>query len=135
MKTLMALVLSLGMVLLGTAPVMAAGQLMAPKAPVNFSAPVKILKPDPSLTQPAIPEPPGFRTMSDEELEQIEGEFGPLAYIAARGLIGAVVGAVAGAVKSYVDTGHVNAKTVAAGAALGMLSGLAGGASALIPKP
>jgi len=74
MKTLMALVLSFGMVLLGTAPVMAAGQPMAPKAAVNLNAPIKTPKPDPSLTQPAIPEPPGFRTMSDEELEGVDGE-------------------------------------------------------------
>ena len=74
MKTLMALVLSFGMVPLGTAPVMAAGQLMTPKAPANLNAPVKTLKPDPALTQPAIPEPPGLRTMSDEELEGVEGE-------------------------------------------------------------
>ena len=74
MKTLMALVLSFGMVLLGTAPVMAAGQLMAPKAPVNLNAPVKTQKPDPALTQPAIPEPPGFRTMSDDELSDISGD-------------------------------------------------------------
>ena len=73
MKTLMALVLSLGMVLLGTAPVMAAGQLMAPKAAANLSAPVKALKPDPSLTQPAIPEPLGFRTMSDTTLNRVVG--------------------------------------------------------------
>ena len=73
MKTLMALVLSFGMVLLGTAPVMAAGQLMAPKAAANLNAPVKTLKPDPSLTQPAIPEPLGFRTMSDTTLNRVVG--------------------------------------------------------------
>ena len=74
MKTLMALVLSLGMVLLGTAPVMAAGQLMAPKAPANLSAPVKALKPDPSLTQPAIPEPLGFSEVSDVTLGSVAGD-------------------------------------------------------------
>jgi len=135
MKTLMALVLSFGMVLLGTAPVMAAGQLMAPKAAANLNAPVKTLKPDPSLTQPAIPEPPGFRTMSDEELEGVDGE----------GLIGAILGGLAGMVTGALQygidaavgsmTGHSTAnahdfvatvaKSAAAGAAVG----------AILPEP
>jgi len=113
MKTLMALVLSLGMVLLGTAPVMAAGQLMAPKAAANLSAPVKALKPDPSLTQPAIPEPPVFRTMSDEDLISVQGEDGLSA------VVGALSGAAAGAAESWLDTGKISGKEVLKGAAEG----------------
>jgi len=46
MKTLMALVLSLGMVLLGTAPVMAAGQVMQATAPLQQSEIVQVVVPE-----------------------------------------------------------------------------------------
>ena len=52
-----------------------------------------------------------------------------------RGLIGAVGGAAAGALKSYVETGRVNVRDVAAGAGLGFTLGVTVGAGALIPKP
>jgi len=45
MKTLMALVLSLGMALLGTAPVMAAGQAMQAAAPLKQSKVVQVVVP------------------------------------------------------------------------------------------
>jgi len=122
MKRLMALVLSLGLVLLGTAPVMAAGQA-AKAAPPSQQE---------QVVQVAVP---SGTAMEDGELEDVQGEFGPLAYIALRGIIGGVAGAIVGAVKSYADTGRVNAKTVAAYAAAGVITGVASGVGALIPKP
>lgn len=79
MKKPMALVPSLGLVMLGTVPVMAAGQTFAPvtgPAPVagapSISNPSKIDTSDLSTIQ--FPEPPNFGTLSDEELEEVEGE-------------------------------------------------------------
>ena len=79
MKKLMALVLSLGLVLLGTAPVMAAGQTFAlspstkPAAavlPVNDIEKIDTGK----MKGVGIPEPPEFGMLSDDELEEVEGE-------------------------------------------------------------
>ncbi len=122
MKKLMAIVLSFGLVLLGTAPVMAAGQLAKAAPPVQQEQAVQVIV-------------PGGAAMDEGELADVQGELAPLAYVALRGIIGAAAGAIVGAVKSYADTGKVNPKTVAAYAAAGLVTGVAGGAGALIPKP
>ena len=79
MKRLMALVLSLGLVLLGTAPVMAAGQTFAlVPGPGPVAGALLISNPSKidtgGLSTIKIPEPPGFGTLSDQELEEVEGE-------------------------------------------------------------
>ena len=61
MKTLMALVLSFGMVLLGTAPVMAAGQAMQAAAPLQQSKVVQVVVPE-------------TQSLSDSDIELIRGE-------------------------------------------------------------
>ena len=122
MKRLMALVLSIGLVLLGTAPVMAAGQAVKAAPPAQQEQAVQVAVPDGAA-------------MGESELADVQGELAPLTYVALRGIIGAAAGAIVGAVKSYADTGKVNPKTVAAYAAAGLVTGVAGGASALIPKP
>lgn len=89
MKKPMALVPSLGLVMLGAAPVMAAGQTFAPvtgPAPVasapSISNPSKIDTSDLSTIQ--FPEPPNFGTLSDEALQEVNGQ----------GVVCAVAGAV-----------------------------------------
>jgi len=117
MKTLMALVLSLGMVLLGTAPVMAAGQAMQAAAPLQQSEIVQVVVPE-------------GKEVADEDLEKTNGEF----------LVGAVVGglvngigsaiewAAGAAAGSYLAQGKVNWKAVGYAAAAGFAGGFVRGA-------
>jgi len=79
MKKLMAFVLSFGLVLLGTAPVLAAGQTFALSSstkPATAVLPVNnIDKIDTGKVKGVdIPEPPDFGMLSDGELEEVEGE-------------------------------------------------------------
>ena len=135
MKKLMVLVLSFGLVLLGTAPVMAAGQTFAlspstkPAAavlPVNDIEKIDTGK----MKGIEIPEPPGFGVLSDEELEETTGE----------GLVGAVVGGVVSGVSyaisaaagtaaaTYVSSGSVDWHAVGVAAVGGFVGGFVRGA-------
>ncbi|WP_457637652.1 hypothetical protein [Oceanithermus sp.] len=125
MKKLMALVLSVGLVLLGTAPVMAAGQSVS--GPKTLTPPVmtNIAKPLPKnlceitdLCQIKIPEPPGMEALSDGELEEVEGEglIGAVIGAAVGFVSGAIVGGVTAAVASRMTKGHVDWNDVKVGA-------------------
>jgi len=103
MKILMALVLSFGMVLLGTAPVMASGQVLnAPKSAIALSAPMQPLKANPSFSQLVIPTLPELESLGDEELDLITGD--GLGCAVAGAAFGVAVGA---AISFYAwATGH-----------------------------
>jgi len=107
MKTLMALVLSFGMVLLGTAPVMAAGE------GINGAAASQQLKS--KGVQITLPD---TKIISDDELEETSGEVAPE-------VIGGIVGAIVGGVAGYRDAGW---KGAIVGASVGALAGVTGGA-------
>ena len=135
MKKLMVLALSFGLVLLGTAPVMAAGQTFAPvpgASPVagapSISDPSKIDTSD--LSTINILEPPGFVTLGDEALQEVNGQ-GLIGAIAG-GLLGMVGGALVYAVDAAVGaaTGHctANAHDFAATVAKSTATGAAAGA-------
>ena len=142
MKKLMVLVLSFGLVLLGTAPVMAAGQTFAlsPSAkPAAAVLPVNdIEKIDTGKMKGVeIPEPPGFGMLSDQELEEVEGE--GLASAAVGAVVGAVLGAGVAAVHYMLDAAYDNFKhssvyeyvrTVRNGAIDGAIGGAIAGALA-----
>ena len=135
MKKPMALVPSLGLVMLGAAPVMAAGQtfaLVPSPGPVAgaplISNPSKI---DASgLSAIKIPEPPGFGMLGDEELEERTGE----------GLVGAVAGGIVSGVSyavsaasgtaavTYVSSGSVDWHAVGVAAVGGFVGGFVRGA-------
>jgi hypothetical protein len=64
--------------------------------------------------------------LSDDEIDAVNGAFGPLAIYAARIGGGAVVGAVAGGVASAIQ-GDFSWRAVGAGAAAGAIGGAFGG--------
>jgi len=106
MKKLMALVLSLGLVLLGTAPVMAAGQTFAlspstkPAAavlPVNDIEKIDTGK----MKGVEIPEPADVGTLNDDELRNVEGN--QLATEIGGALIGAGVGVATQVAENYIE--------------------------------
>jgi hypothetical protein len=68
--------------------------------------------------------------LSDEELAKVEGElfWKPIvAYYGVRAAIGAVAGGATAGWNSYANTGQVNWKAVAGGAAIGAAAGAAAG--------
>ena len=117
MKKLMALVLSLGLVLLGTAPVMAAGQA-AKMAPTQPEGAVQVVV-------------PGTEELADMDLAKNKGS-GPEALVVV--VRGAVVGALTSAggyiAAQKLKGKKVDAKVVAAkaayGAAIGTINGTLG---------
>lgn len=135
MKKLMTLVLSFGLVLLGMAPVMAAGQAVKVQVPAS----AQITQPGPHGF--AIPEPVNSSTLTDDDLESIQGEWGwavagaivgaykavkscddcSLAGKVAAGVTGAVVGATVG---SIAAAGAMVSEV--AGAIAGTVAGIAG---------
>ena len=141
MKKLMALVLSLGLVLLGTAPVMAAGQAATCPAKAHVAQPVTLKTTQLDLNGFAVPEPPSSSTLTDDDLENTQGEWGwavagaivgaykavkscdncSLVGKVAAGFTGAVVGATVGA---YAAAGALVSETV--GAIAGTVAGIAG---------
>jgi len=109
MKKLMALVLSFGLFLLGMAPVMAAGQAVpAPAAATSLSVP--------ATAEFGIPEPDQARLLSDDELQEVDGEW-----------IWAAAGAIYGAIKGWhqCDTCSLTGKVAASatGAVIGATVG------------
>ena len=131
MKTLMALVLSFGMVLLGTAPVMASGQVLPVDRTANTDGS--------SLSQIAIPEPLVLEELGDTELEEVDGEG---LFAAAAGAVGgfiggAIGGAITAAVYTYAQDGSVNWTAVGAGMLGGAIGTAIEGAivGAIVPGP
>lgn len=113
MKKLMTSLLSLGMVLLGTAPVLAAGQTLnaVPAARDAVSATIEL----------SVPVPDSAAFLGDEALEEVEGEgVAGLVLGAVVGFVsGALVGGVTAAVASYATKGHVDWNDVKVGAVAG----------------
>jgi len=104
MKKLMALVLSVGMVLLGTVPVMAAGQnaLSTPIQTSNSNAPASV--------EFAVPAPIALKSLDDKDLMDTTGKDGWSL------VIGALSGAAAGAANSWLEDGKVDRSDVVKGA-------------------
>ena len=103
MKKLMALVLSLGLVLLGTAPVMAAGQITAGAKVQAAHQPAALQTAQLEPNSLAIPEPPNFDILSEGELEKIEGKQAIVGPELGGALIGAGVGVGIQMGENYVE--------------------------------
>ena len=103
MKKLMTLVLSLGLVLLGTAPVMAAGQITAGAKVQVAHQPTALQVVQLGPNSFAIPEPPNFDKLSEGELEKIEGKQAIVGPELGGALIGAGVGAGIQMGENYVE--------------------------------
>ncbi len=114
--------LVLGLLLLGVSPVMAAAEQAKAVLPAQQDEVVQVVVPE-------------GEQLVDKELQEVQGEWGVVGYIAARGLIGAVTGAVVGAIKSYAEKGRIDPKDVALGALAGVAMGISGGISSLLKKP
>jgi len=113
--------LALGLILLGMSPALAAGEQVKAALPAQQDKVVQVV--------------PEGEQLADKELQEVQGEWGPLGYVAARGLIGAAAGALVGALKSYAQHGRVDPKEVALGALAGALWGVTGGITSLLKKP
>ena len=88
MKKLMAFVLSFGLVLLGTAPVMAASQTLSSPIPVASLSTA-------TNTGFDIPDPDQAHPLSDEELQEVDGEIAPILVTAGEILLGVAIGVAA----------------------------------------
>ena len=131
MKTPMALVLSLGMVLLGTAPVVASGQVRPFDRTANTDGS--------SFIQIAIPEPLVLEELGDKELDEVDGEgvFAATAGAVGGFIGGAIGGAIGAAVHTYVQNGNVDYAAVGANMLGGAIGGAITGAivGAVVPGP
>ena len=114
MKKPMALVLSIGLVLLGTAPVMAAGQAAKAEPPAQQEQVVQVAA-------------PSGTAIDDGELEDVQGECWWI-------VAGAIGGAIAGALESYATTGKVDMRAVAKSAFVGAVVAAANPAGALVSE-
>ena len=121
MKTLMALVLSLGMVLLGTAPVMAAGQAMQATAPLQQGKVMQVVVPDADV-------------LRDVDLAQDKGSGPELYYVLRSAALGAATSAGGYIVAQKLKGKSVDPKIVAAKAAYGAATGMVSGTLGLAKK-
>jgi len=120
----------MGLILLGTAPVMASGQVLPFDRTTNTDGS--------SFSQIAIPEPLVLVELGDKDLEEVDGEGLFAAAGAVGGFIGgAIGGAITAAVYTYAQDGSVNWTAVGAGMLGGAIGTAIEGAivGAIVPGP